>query len=119
MKWGGLIAALVGLLVVFVATGATRGPARNLAPKPSLQLLEREPLKVRGVRFEARERVTVVLVARPERTRNVDASATGSFVVDFGRVSIRRCTPLWVRASGSQGSRAVLKKLPPPACQPA
>ena len=72
---------------------------------------------MRGLNFQAGERVRVILSAQDVLVRRAKASAAGSFVVSFGQVSIGRCEAFGVRAVGDRDSRAVLK-LPQPACLP-
>jgi hypothetical protein len=88
------------------------------APRPTLRLLERQPLVVRGQHFKAGEHVTVALVSREERSLPVTANGDGSFTISFGDVEITRCEAFAVSARGSRGSRAALK-LPQPLCLPA
>ena len=88
--------------------------------KPSLRLLSTEPLVVQGRSFRPAERVHVKLVANDETIRRrATASPAGLFRADFGTVPLGRCAGFSVRAVGSLGSVAVLKRLPLPACMPA
>jgi hypothetical protein len=85
------------------------------AATPSLRLVDRHPLTVKGLGFKSGERVKVVLNAGGAMSRRATANAAGSFVVSFGAVSIGRCDGFSVQAFGSRGSRTALK-LPQPAC---
>jgi hypothetical protein len=85
------------------------------ATAPALKLVRAKPLTIQGVRFVPGERVTVTLTKlRVRRTRRAAATAAGRFVVRFD-VPLSRCGAT-VRAVGSQGSRATLKRPPLPGC---
>jgi hypothetical protein len=108
------------ILVLFLAAAALTGGAAAAAParsasKPMLQLVQRSPLQVRGVRFMIRERVrvtasngtrTVVRVARTTRR--------GTFNVDFGTIANNHCLTISITAVGARGDRARLVVGPKP-----
>jgi hypothetical protein len=111
-----LAVAVLGTLALLFAAGA----GASSSAKPSLRLLRLAPLRVAGTRFAGAERVRVVVrTGRTYSRRIVQASTTGDFAVSFGTVGADRCTSFRVIAVGNEGSRAVLKPLPRPACMPA
>lgn len=75
--------------------------------RPTVRVVDRTPLVVRGSGFVAEERVTVVVAAGSRWTRRVAATARGTFVARFA-VSLGRCARYSVQAFGSAGSRARL-----------
>ena len=92
------------------ATAAALGAA-SAGAKPRLQLLDRDPLVVRGVGFNARGRVvaTAVTLAGPHvvRTR---ANARGTVVVRFRALTTDPCSGAFVvRLKGASGALAALK----------
>jgi hypothetical protein len=108
-------ALTIGIAVVSLACVASTAASRSdAATRPTLKLVKRVPLTVRGSSFRARERVRVSTARRQWRVR---ASLGGSFVVVLNGVD--RCNWVRVVAIGDEGSRAILKILPSPACPPA
>jgi hypothetical protein len=110
--WRFLVTLLAALMVASVAYAGTT--------KPSLRLLSTKPLVVQGRGFHPAEHVRVKLIANDETIRrNATASPAGLFRTDFGTVPLGRCGGFSVRAVGSRGSVAALKRPPLPACMPA
>lgn len=108
----------IGLLLV-TALGCSAGYAvgdADVKAKASLQLMRSAPLQVRGRGFEPGE--VVRLKVNDRRATRAKASSRGFFVASFG-LGVSRCDAVRVVAAGSSGSRAVLKLLPAPACNPA
>jgi hypothetical protein len=105
-----LLLLAVGLVVGFTAV---RGLDDAQARAASLRLVRKAPLTVRGEHFRAREQVR--LRATPGRRTFATANQRGSFTVQLG-VPRTRCDLVRVLAVGSEGSQAVLKLLPAPAC---
>ena len=103
--------ALLACVLVAAAGAATASP--------TLSLVSRSPLVVRGTHFEALERVRVTVYARTRLVKSVRASSTGSFRVGFGDVYVGRCSSLRAVAIGVSGRSAALKSLPVPGCLPA
>jgi len=101
---------LVAGLVFAAGAGAA-------AQRPSLAILDRQPLVVRGSHFGARELVRVTARADGEQTLRVRATRLGTFVATFRGVEVGRCGGVGIRAVGGRGSVAVVK-LPLPACLP-
>lgn len=88
------------------------------AARPTLRVVDRSPLTVKGERFHSRENVLLTLTAgRTRIARHARATPAGSFVVSFGKVSIDVCAGYVVRAVGSRGSSAILRS-PPILCPP-
>ena len=107
------------LALVAVATAATvaAGSVASTgegALRPTLRLMDKQPLKLRGTSFKPRERVRVTVETAGERqSRTLTASATGAFVAAF-TVRFDPCNfEAW--ATGSRGSRAS-HKLPQRLC---
>src|SRR3954468_1648625 len=82
------------------------------AATPTLALVHRQPLVVRGTHFKAHERVAVRVNAVRVVVRT---SALGRFLITLGVVD--RCTGGRVVATGAAGEHAVLR-LPPAECAP-
>ena len=101
MKKVGVV--LFSLLPLVLANASSAG----LSDRPTLRLIDRAPVVVRGVGFEASERVTVVLVADRRVSERLRAGAGGNFVARFNR-SLGRCSRFSLQAYGSSGSRARL-----------
>jgi hypothetical protein len=93
------LAVLLLLGVVAAATAASSAP--------SLRLVDRTPVTVRGSGFVAGERVTVVLSSATRTSRVVHADAGGRFVLRF-RSSLGRCSRYSLQAYGATGTRARL-----------
>jgi hypothetical protein len=108
------VAALL-LLVFGLVVGFTliRSSDDAQARAPSLRLVRKTPLTVRGEEFRPAERVR--LRAMLNRGTVATANGHGSFVAQFGAPKTR-CDLVRVIAVGSEGSHAVLKLLPAPAC---
>jgi hypothetical protein len=101
------------LAAALLAAAALAGTAG--ATGPSLQLAARDPLTVSGAGFAPRDRVTLDLSGVVRRHARTTATRTGTFSIDFG-LATSRCDLIRVVAVGSSGGRAVLKRLPGPAC---
>ncbi len=112
MRW----LARVALLGVAVAIAAT--PAVAQPQQPSLRLIDRSPLIVQGLHFKTGERVRIEVLSEQGEAQRVTATRYGSFTTRFDEVRVGRCDALWVRATGSKGSVAVLKTAAPAACLP-
>jgi len=103
------IAVALVLLLVAVTQTAGASPGRTA---PSLRLVERHPMIVRGVNFHPAERVTV---RSGDVVRVVRTSAAGEFSAGLGEILAERCT-LEVVARGAHRDRARLTVLA--MCQP-
>ena len=106
----GLALALVTLMLAGVASAAT---------KPTLRLRSVDPITVAGSQFRAKERVRlVVTIASESWKRSAVATRAGTFEIVVGAMQLGRCAGLGIRATGSKGSTATLKRPPLPACMP-
>jgi hypothetical protein len=106
---------VIGLLALAIAGWAAG--QRTPAQRPALAVTDTRPFEVRGVGFEPRERVQVLLAVNgSQRWRSTVASAAGIFTVEF-RVSLGVCSRFTIQAVGSKGSRArVLPRRLQPDC---
>jgi hypothetical protein len=106
--------AAVLLIVLGVVVGFTIVRSTDDAKaRATLRLVRKTPLTVRGEHFQTGERVR--LRATLHRATAATAGSNGSFVATIGKLTTR-CDRVRVVAIGSEGSHAVLKLLPPPAC---
>jgi hypothetical protein len=106
-----LLSLAAAALSVFFA------PASRAATRPSLALLDRAPIVLRGRSFVPGERVRVTVSTTVRRTRDVRAGSRGGFTVRFTGLIVPRCGGFIARARGSSGDLATMK-IPLPACQP-
>jgi hypothetical protein len=107
----GLLLLLLGIVLGFtMVRDSSDTEARAGA---SLTLVRKAPLTIRGEHFRPGERVQ--LRALLHRKTAASAGPQGSFVASF-QAPTTRCDRIRVIAIGSEGSHAVLKLLPPPAC---
>jgi hypothetical protein len=113
MRKAALAALLLLLLGLVVGFTLVRGSDDAQGRPASLRLARTAPLAVRGEHFRPGERVR--LRAMLHRGTAATADGRGSFMAQFG-VPKSRCDLVRVVAIGSQGSHAVLKLLPAPAC---
>jgi hypothetical protein len=104
------------ILLALLAFSAAVASAAS-STRPSLRLMDRSPVSVRGAGFLGGERVTVHLSAGSRSSKVVTAGGRGGFVARFAR-SLPRCTRYSVQAFGSKGSRASLRSGIAPDCQP-
>lgn len=104
--------ATASLLAVFAAAGAevaTTAEQRS----PTLRIVDRQPLVLRGIGFRPSERVRVtVSVDGDSAARRLRASARGVFSASFARMTLHPCDGLFASAVGDSGSRAKLKAQP-------
>ncbi len=107
--FGAVLLAVLGLVVGFTVVRTTD----DADARATLSLVRKTPLTVRGEHFEAGERVR--LRAMLHRATAATAGPSGSFVATF-QTPTTRCDRVRVIAIGSEGSHAVLKLLPAPAC---
>ncbi len=73
------------------------------------------PLTIHGIRFKARERVTLTLDGGRSGIKHVLANRAGMFAAAFS-IKLFPCRTVTIRAVGSKGSRAV-RQLPRPNCR--
>jgi hypothetical protein len=87
---------------------STQLVAAPTAPKPTLRVVTREPLVVRGTGFRPAEKVRVFALGSLKRlVRQTTTDARGTFKASF-RLGADRTSHLVVAAVGSQGSRATV-----------
>jgi hypothetical protein len=78
--------------------------------KPSISVVERTPVVLRGAGFGARERVLVIVRAELFRaTRRPVATTGGRFLVRFDGIRLAPCTRASIAALGERGHNAQLK----------
>jgi hypothetical protein len=111
-----LVVGLCVLGIVGVASAASSEPASNAqaGKRAQLQMMDLQPLTVRGVGFVAGERVHVNAAARGGAySRTKVANANGVFSVKFP-ITAGVCRGYYsIRAYGSRGSRAfAITRLP-------
>jgi len=113
MKAMGVIAVLA-----LVALPGARVEAASVKRSAALQLVSKQPVVLRGVRFVDDERVRVTVYSDGTRSvKRARAVNAGRFFVRFSDVFVDRCSGFRALAVGDEGSRAALK-LPDPACPP-
>jgi hypothetical protein len=100
-----VLATTLSILAASFAVAAT-------ASGPSVRLVDRAPLTLRGAGFVPGERLTVTISAHGQRTRHPDATSTGRFTVALQGVSLGACEVLVVRVAGAAGDRAALRLRP-------
>ena len=105
----GVVAGALVVVAVIVASATlgandtTPGPSGRPA-RPAIELTAASPIRLRGTRFEAGERVRVTVDdGSTTRKKVVTAGPAGAFVVSFA--SAASCS-LTVTAVGDKGSRA-------------
>jgi hypothetical protein len=111
---GALLIALSATATALVLGFTLFGRTEAKAAKPSLRIVQSQPIKVRGQDFRANERVRVTAGRRVVRTK---ANGNGYFVITIPGAD--RCSSTRVLARGSSGSYVVVKALPGPECLPA
>jgi hypothetical protein len=112
------IAVTILCLCAACAVAFSAWAATDAGRRPALQLIDRQPLTLKGSRFRARERVRVTVTLNDHAyVRWTRASRPGTFAVRFGDVHVDRCSGFIARAIGNGGSRASYK-LPQPLCPP-
>jgi hypothetical protein len=79
-------AALATLLAIALAA-----PAAAAAPRPTLRLLERDPITVAGAHFRPLGVVKVTVYVDPTVTRAARTTRAGTFRLSFGHVEIGPC----------------------------
>jgi hypothetical protein len=103
----GLVLSLAVFALLPVSSGTARSTAAAVVRVP-----DTTPFVVRGNRFKAREQVRVVVRVEGRHVKTVRANAAGVFVARFPGLSLRGCPGFVVRATGSKGSSAYLRRLP-------
>jgi hypothetical protein len=101
-----------------IALGLTLCVAASAASgRPALRVTDLKPFTVDGWRFDAGERLRIVVTAKHNVERKLEASNRGTFTTVFRRLSVARCGQYSVRAYGPSGLVAAIKS-PPSSCGP-
>jgi hypothetical protein len=105
------------VLIAALFTAGMLGQAVAATPRATLRLVDdTAPVMLRGSGFQPREHVRVVVVAgSTQSVHRTIATRRGRFVVKLAWVDLSACTGLSIRAVGSDGSKATLKR-PPGQC---
>lgn len=106
----GVCATAVAVVLGFTILG---GSDSRAGAKPTIRVTRATPLTVRGEHFRSEERVRVTAAGK---TAQAKTNRDGFFVVIVRGAT--RCEALRVLARGSEGSYAIVKLLPQPACLP-
>jgi hypothetical protein len=107
----------LALAAAVLAVVAFSGLGSAASQPPTLLVLTRQPLVVRGLHFQANEWVRLAAFSNGVTSKRVHASSIGTFTTALPLLRYGRCNGLGIRAVGSLGSRATLGlKLPLPAC---
>jgi hypothetical protein len=109
----------VGVRVIgVIALGLTLCVAASAASgRPALRVTDLKPFTVHGWRFDAGERLRIVVTTKHSVGRKFEASNRGTFTTVFRRLSVARCGQYSVRAFGPSGLLAAIKS-PPSSCGP-
>ncbi len=105
--------ALLAAAALGCSSGSAVGGSESRSTA-SLQVVKRLPMTLKGRSFRPGERVRVSAGAQ---MKNVRANQGGTFVVTLRGPD--RCSTTRVLATGSGGSRVILKILASPDCPPA
>jgi hypothetical protein len=100
------------LLTLLIAIGLAVGSIGRAAQEatPTLTIVDRSPLIVRGTEFKKRERVVVTVSTEAGNVRRaVRSSSRGRFLVRFDAIRIDPCTGATLEAVGARGDLARLK----------
>ena len=87
-------------------------PAGSAATGPRLSLDDRAPFTVRGLGFAPHEKVKVVVSIKSSATRWTTAGQRGGFLLRFPTLELGYCQGYVIRATGSKGSRTMLRVTP-------
>ena len=98
-------------MALVVAALAAAAPQR-----PSLRLVDNDPVTFSGRAFKPRESVRVAFLEPGGVVLRVRATRAGVFTATFDEMALDRCEHAFVSAVGARGSRAIYKKLPGPMC---
>jgi hypothetical protein len=102
------------VLIAALFAAAAFGQAVAATPRATLRLVDdTSPVTLRGSGFQPREHVRVVAVAgSTQSVYRTIATRRGRFVVKLAWVDPNACAGLSIRAVGSDGTRATLKRAP-------
>jgi hypothetical protein len=102
------------LLATFVTCGAAASAtaAAPGGPAAVVRVSRTEPFTVSGRHFRPAEQVKIVVQAKGRFEKQQAAGADGSFTIVIPEVEFDDCIGFVVKAEGSRGSRAALKRQP-------
>jgi hypothetical protein len=99
-----------------IALGLTLCVAASAASaRPQLRVTDLKPFTIHGWRFDAGERLRIVVSAGRHTERTLEASVRGTFTLKLRHFAVKRCGQYAVRAYGPSGLRAGVKS-PPVLC---
>jgi hypothetical protein len=98
----------IAVLLVAAVVASSGAAWASAGAAPTLRLMDRTPVVVRGTGFDPQERVAVSLSSGSHSSKTVQATAGGGFVVRFKTV-LGGCARYTIQAYGSHGSRALLR----------
>jgi hypothetical protein len=106
----------IALIATLCAAGAL-GQTAAATPKATLRLVDdAPPVTLHGSGFQPREHVRILVIADSSQSvKRTIATRLGRFVVKLTAVDLNACTGLSIRAVGSDGTKATLKR-PPGQC---
>src|SRR3954452_15323634 len=107
-----LLALAVGVLAVPAGAGEER------QAKAVLHVVRLKPLTVRGVGFQANEKVVLRLTGAGTGTATAKATAAGTVTLTLPKAALTTCSPYVLRATGVSGTTATLKNVVGLACKP-
>jgi hypothetical protein len=109
------------LLACLIAVAAFAAAVQAAATRPTLRLVQKAPVTIRGSGFHAGERVRVTVSADgPKETRSMRASRTGVFTVELpATVVYDPCNSSLVATAVGAGGDSATLKYPQRACPPA
>jgi hypothetical protein len=105
------------VLIAALCAAGTLGQAVAATPTATLRLIDdTTPVMLRGSGFQPREHVRIIIAASSSQSiRRTVATRLGRFAVKLESVDVNACTGLSIRAVGSDGTKATLKR-PPGQC---
>lgn len=104
----------IGLVIVLAPLVASAAPA--VGRRPSVEVVDDNPVVVEGRGFAAREKVTLrTHIAGQAYKQTVTADADGHFKAQMAETDAQ-CDPFRVSAAGDRKSRAVTPRRIPPPC---
>lgn len=109
---------LAALLAALAAASTALGSSEVAPRKAALAIVEPSPMTIAGHGFRRGERVAVRVVGDGAIHRKVViANRFGRFTARWTGAVVSECSPYVVTATGTRGSRAVLRRIViPPAC---
>jgi hypothetical protein len=84
----------------------------DAARTPAIVLVKTHPVQVRGSGFHSGESVRLTVRAEGVAHATATVGGDGGFVARVGGATVSHCRSLVIRAAGSDGSRATLRRAP-------